>query len=1104
MNVFDQILNISYKKGMGITGITDEFFCALVSKLNKTRNILIVVNSLYEANKIYTSLTNYTDKVYLFPMDDFLTSEAIAMSPDLEITRLETLNNITNNNQGIIVTNLMGYLRYLPNQKQFKDSIISIEVGKEIAPKKLVENLISIGYKIESIVTKTGELGIRGYVLDVFPLGEENPVRIEFFGDEIDSIRFFDSNTQKSIKNVSSIKINPITEFLTTIEVEDQFKKQKYLPKYLNTTVNITSYIQEPIVIYKDYSQLKLSYQQIMEDCFSFNTTKDTNFKGKYMYDLEECLTKDYFYYLSVNNTSNKIQPGLLKDYHVRTINNFKENISVINDFLVNSIRNNKTVIICLPKNKISRVVKTLNCKIIETDENNIELNKINIIEKNLSEGFIIDNYVFLTAKELFIENRQNKKYQTKFKYASKIKDINNLEIGDYVVHNTYGIGVYNGIKVLTSNNISKDYIEVLYKGTDKLYIPVEKIEYLSKYVGKDGTIPKINRMNSIEWKKTKARISKRVSDMADKLLNLYAERESRKGFAFSPDSQFMEQFEADCPFTLTQDQQIAINQIKQDMELNRPMDRLLCGDVGFGKTEVAFRAVFKAILDSKQVLFLCPTTILSDQHYKNAQERFKNFPVNIELLNRFTSPKDVKRIKQGLLDGTVDLVFGTHRLLSNDIKTKDLGLLVIDEEQRFGVAHKEKIKEYKTNIDVLTLTATPIPRTLQMSMVGIRSLSLIETPPMDRYPIQTYVVEENQQLIKDAIYKELSRSGQIFILYNSVEKIEHKVAEITALVPDATIDFAHGQMNKTQLENKMMSFINKEFDVLVCTTIIETGIDIPNVNTLIILDADRFGLSQLYQIRGRVGRSNKFAYAYLMYHPSKILTETARKRLNVIKEFTELGSGFSIATRDLSIRGAGDILGSEQAGFIDTVGIELYIKMLNQEVQRKKGQKIDPDNDEENTTKPLLNVATHISDDYVADESLKIEIHKKINEIDSKETFCQIKNELEDRFGKISEDINIYMYEEWFEKQAAQMQIKKVHETKNYIEMIFPKNVIEKLDTEKLFLEAFKISNMFRFKSKESTISIILDTIKLEKHPIYYLTELLDYMINNLIKTID
>ena len=361
MNVFDQILNISYKKGMGITGITDEFFCALVSKLNKTRNILIVVNSLYEANKIYTSLTNYADKVYLFPMDDFLTSEAIAMSPDLEITRLETLNNITNNNQGIIVTNLMGYLRYLPNQKQFKDSIISIEVGKEIAPKKLVENLISIGYKIESIVTKTGELGIRGYVLDVFPLGEENPVRIEFFGDEIDSIRFFDSNTQKSIKNVSSIKINPITEFLTTIEVEDQFKKQKYLPKYLNTTVNITSYIQEPIVIYKDYSQLKLSYQQIMEDCFSFNTTKDTNFKGKYMYDLEECLTKDYFYYLSVNNTSNKIQPGLLKDYHVRTINNFKENISVINDFLVNSIRNNKTVIICLPKNKISRVVKTLN-----------------------------------------------------------------------------------------------------------------------------------------------------------------------------------------------------------------------------------------------------------------------------------------------------------------------------------------------------------------------------------------------------------------------------------------------------------------------------------------------------------------------------------------------------------------------------------------------------------------------------------------------------------------------------------------------------------------------------------------------------------------------
>ena len=565
-----------------------------------------------------------------------------------------------------------------------------------------------------------------------------------------------------------------------------------------------------------------------------------------------------------------------------------------------------------------------------------------------------------------------------------------------------------------------------------------------------------------------------------------------------------MEEFEKDCPFKLTTDQQIAVNQIKGDMEDDKPMDRLLCGDVGFGKTEVAFRAIFKAIVDSKQVLLLCPTTILSDQHYKNALKRFENFPVNIELLNRFTTEKETKRIKAGLLDGTIDLVIGTHRLLSRDIEVKNLGLLVIDEEQRFGVLHKERIKEYKTNIDVLTLTATPIPRTLQMSMVGIRSLSLIETPPVDRYPIQTYVVEENDQLIRDAIYKELSRNGQIFILFNSVEKIQLKVEKIKKLAPDAKVDFAHGQMNKTTLENKMINFVNKEFDILVCTTIIETGIDIPNVNTLIILDADRFGLSQLYQIRGRVGRSNKFAYAYLMYNPQKVLTETAVKRLNVIKEFTELGSGFSIATRDLSIRGAGDILGSEQAGFIDTVGIELYLKMLDNEVERRKGKLILEEDEIEDSNKQVINISTHIKDEYVLDEKLKIEIHKKINEIDSKKKLIKVKEEIEDRFGKIDDDMYIYMYSEWFEKQIKQINVKKVNQTKNYIELIFSKDLAKYLDMEELFIEAFRISTMFRFKSKESTISIILDTIKLDKHPIYYLTDLLDYILTNFNKGID
>ena len=550
--------------------------------------------------------------------------------------------------------------------------------------------------------------------------------------------------------------------------------------------------------------------------------------------------------------------------------------------------------------------------------------------------------------------------------------------------------------------------------------------------------------------------------------------------------------FEAVFPYELTPDQKRAIAQIKEDMEKPTPMDRLLCGDVGFGKTEVAFVAAFKAILDSKQVLFLCPTTILSNQHYENAMERFKDFPVSIGLLNRFTSPKEVKRIIEGISNGTIDLVFGTHRLLSDDIKPKNLGLLVIDEEQRFGVTHKEKIKRYKTNVDVLTLTATPIPRTLQMSLVGIRSLSLIETPPVNRYPVQTYVIEENNQILKDAIYKELSRDGQVFILYNKVESIEEEMYRIQNLVPDARIITAHGQMNKNALENRILDFINHEYDILVCTTIIETGIDIPNVNTLIIMDADRFGLSQLYQIRGRVGRSDKFAYAYLMYHPAKVLTESAVKRLNVIKEFTALGSGFSIATRDLSIRGAGDILGSEQAGFIDSVGIDLYLRLLNEEVARKKNIEL-PLEEEEIDSKPLLNVSTHIDDHYVSEDDLKIEIHRKINEIDSAEKLEDVKAELEDRFGRVNDDMLIYMYEEWFEKLAKRVGVKRVSQTKNSIELVFPEEVVSKFRVDELFMDSYEISHSFRFLSRGSNLVIILDIIKLEKHPIYYLVSLLD-----------
>ena len=1108
MKFFGEIINNNnIKKDMGLINMTDEFFCAYVNTIfHSKKSVLIVVDTLFEANKIYSSISNYNENALLFPMDDFLTSEALAISPDLMVKRLETINNIINNDNSIVITNLMGYLRFLPTKENYLDKIIKINVGSTYDPKELASMLTSIGYKRDTLVNKTGEFGVRGFVVDIFPIYEDNPIRIEFFDDEVESIRIFDADSQKSISAIDSVSIYPFSEFLCNKEVKDDHSnKQKYLQLYSNVS-NISSYLSNCIVIYKDYEQLKISYNNTLNEVVEYKNNNDSDFDLDYFFDFLSINEKFPVYYCSINNKVNYDYISYIEDFNVKTINGFNEDSNQINDFINSNIHNGKTIVICVKKYQIKSLYKFLNMKVFETTFDNIKIGTVNIIDCNISDGFIYKDITVLSSHELFNINNKNKKYHTRYKYASSISDINKLVVGDYVVHNIHGIGRYNGIKSLTLNDITKDYLEVLYQGTDKIYIPVEKIDLLYKYSGREGAIPKINKLGGTEWQKTKNRVKSKVSDMADKLLKLYAEREMKKGFSFSKDCDLSLDFEKAFPYELTVDQIKAISQIKEDMENSAPMDRLLCGDVGFGKTEVAFVAAFKAILDSKQVLFLCPTTILSNQHYENAIERFKNFPVNIALLNRFTTPKETNRIISGLKDGTIDFVIGTHRLLSDDICLKDLGLLIIDEEQRFGVVHKEKIKQYKTNVDVLTLTATPIPRTLQMSLVGIRSLSLITTPPVNRFPVQTYVIEENKQILKDAIYKELSRNGQVFILYNRVQSIDEYALRIKNLVPDAKVGVAHGQMSKNQLEGTLFDFIKHEYDILICTTIIETGIDIPNVNTLIIIDADRFGLSQLYQIRGRVGRSDKFAYAYLTYQPFKSLTETAIKRLNVIKEFTELGSGFSIATRDLSIRGAGDILGSEQAGFIDSVGIDLYLKMLNDEINNKNEIEIldDDKEDIDSDSKPLLNVATHISDEYVYEDDLKIEIHKKINSIDSLDKLNMIKSELEDRFGKLDEDVIIYMYEEWFEKLAKQVRLRNVHQNKNSIELVFSNDIVSKLDTEELFVDAFQITPMFRFVSKGSNMVIVLDIIKLDKHPVYYLVELLNKIYSNLNDSID
>jgi len=708
---------------------------------------------------------------------------------------------------------------------------------------------------------------------------------------------------------------------------------------------------------------------------------------------------------------------------------------------------------------------------------------------------------VVISSSDLFRTGEVKKKYKNKFKLGTKIGNVSNISRGDYIVHESHGIGIYDELCTIVKNGYQKDYIKLIYDGGDVLYIPVEKIDRISKFSGKEGISVRLDSLSSDKWKKKKARVRSRLEDIAANLMKVSAEREAMRGYAFSDDDENQVLFDSEFQFEETPDQLKAIQAIKYEMQKSKPMDMLLCGDVGYGKTEVAFRAIFKAVNDGKQVAYLCPTTILSNQQYKNAMSRFATFPVNIALLNRFVDKKKQQKVLEDLKAGKIDILFGTHRILSNDIVFKDLGLLVIDEEQRFGVTHKEKIKQYKSNIDVLTLSATPIPRTLQMSMSGIRSLALIETAPAQRLPIQTYVLGENNNVIKDALYKELSRNGQAFILYNHVDDIEKKMYDVNKLVPEAKMDFAHGQMTKTELEDKMQDFIDHKFDVLVCTTIIETGIDIPNVNTLIIMDADRFGLSQLYQIRGRIGRSDKIGYAYLMYDNHKMLNDIAVKRLNTIKEFTELGSGFKIAMRDLSIRGAGDILGSEQSGFIDTIGIELYLKMLKDAVDKLKGEYVEEEVDENLENRSLIEVDTHIDDSYIKDDDLKIEIHKMINEVNSIDKFNEVRAELEDRFGKVSFEMEIYMYEEWFEKLASKLEIKKVKQTKTMVDLELSETISQRVNGEELFMLSYEVSKRFKLSFKENKIHIILELVNLEKHFLLYLIELLQKLIEKLEK---
>jgi len=1065
MNIFSNIIKTYNENNIGLKGMNLGFFSLYLNKLLKETDngIIVVTPTIYEANKLYQNFSDTKD-VFLYETDDVLTSLATSKSPELKVEKLNILKESLNNNKKIIITDINGYLKKLPSINDFKNNIIKLKIGTDINLKNIVDNLYEIGYEKETLVTKPGEFGLRGFILDIFPLNEENPIRIEFFGDTIESIRYFEVESQKSLENIDEIEIYSISK-----------TSEKYSSLY--------EYLNNPLVIFKDYSQIKISYERIMNDIFELNIENP-------LYDINDIDEKKINYYFDLDDDTSLAKKVV--NLNIKNVERFNSNVEIINKYLEESLKFNKTVIICLSTINVNNFIEILNIPYLLTDIVNIKENNINIVKYDLKEGFILDNYIFISEYELYNKKKETKRRKFNFNFATRIKDLNKLEIGDYVVHDSHGIGVYNGIKTLSKNNMLQDYIEVLYADNDKLYIPASKIELISKYTGKEGYAPKINSLNSVAWEKTKQRVKEKIRYEASRLLKVQAERSLKKGFSFSKDSEMQTLFENEFIYELTQDQIKAINEIKKDMESDLPMDRILCGDVGYGKTEVAFRAAFKAINDSKQVLYLCPTTLLSKQQYESALERFKNYPVKIGLLNRFTSKKEEIKILKELEEGNIDFVIGTHRLLSDDIKPKDLGLLIIDEEQRFGVAHKEKLKEFKSNIDILTLTATPIPRTMQMAMVGLRNLSLIETPPKNRHAVLTYVLEENNKIIKDIIYKEMSREGQVFILYNKVETIERKVKELQLLVPDARIIYAHGKLPKNELEDIMNKFINKEYDCLVCTTIIETGIDIPNANSLIIYDASNFGLSQLYQIRGRVGRSERTAYAYLMYNKNKTLTETAIKRLKVIKEFTELGSGFNIAARDLSIRGAGDILGAEQAGFIDAVGIELYMKMLNNEIKILKGEKIE---EEKIKQTPLIEVNNHIDNNYVSEEELKLTIHKMINNITNIDSYNDVKKELEDRFGRLDNNMIIYMNEELFESYLRNLEGKILINNDLFIEIVFSKEISEKIDYEDLIVTSLNISKDIIFSYKDNKLHIKLKKYNKDKSYIITLNNLLEKM---------
>ncbi|QFT87127.1 Transcription-repair-coupling factor [Bacillus sp. THAF10] len=1094
-----------------VSGISNSARSMLISSIYEERKgpILLITHNLYHAQKVYDDLVGFLpeEDLYLYPVNDVLAAEIGIASPELKAQRIEALNHWATKKSGIIIAPIAGLKRILPTKAKWQQTLLTIEVEKTLELDNLAEKLVRLGYQRVGMVSTPGDFSIRGGIIDVYPITEEYAIRIELFDDEVESIRYFTVEDQRSQGNLDKVTIGPATEIILTNEeiamgkeklerelattlkkVKNEKVKQlltenisyeieqlnngqvfselyKYLSFFYHTPASLLDYLPEGgLVVLDEISRIHETAENLDKE--EAEWLVELLEEGKAVHDLtfshsfaEVIHSSDHpFLYLSlflrgVPHT----HPENLISMSSKSMQHFHGQMHLLKSEVERWRKANYAVVVLASNQermeKLESVFADYEMDIRKLSKGSAFAHgEVQIVEGDLHSGFELpmQKLAVITEEELFKKKAKKPKSRQKLTNAERIKNYTELNVGDYVVHINHGIGKYLGIETLDINGLHKDYIHIKYQGSDKLYVPVEQIDQVQKYVGSEGKEPKVYKLGGTDWKKVKTKVESSVQDIADDLIKLYAEREASVGYSFSPDGEMQREFEATFPYQETEDQLRSIHEIKLDMERTRPMDRLLCGDVGYGKTEVAIRAAFKAIADSKQVAILVPTTILAQQHYETIRERFQDYPINIGLMSRFRSRKQQNETIKGLGNGTVDIVVGTHRLLSKDIKYKDLGLLIIDEEQRFGVTHKEKIKQLKANIDVLTLTATPIPRTLHMSMLGVRDLSVIETPPENRFPVQTYVMEYNGNLVKEAIERELARGGQVYFLYNRVEDIERKADEISMLVPEARIAYAHGKMTENELESVMIEFLEGEADVLVSTTIIETGVDIPNVNTLIVFDADRMGLSQLYQLRGRVGRSNRVAYAYFTYRKDKVLTEVAEKRLQSIKEFTELGSGFKIAMRDLSIRGAGNLLGAQQHGFIDSVGFDMYSQMLKEAIEQRQGHKV---------TKPEHEITidveldAYIPESYIPDSKQKIDMYKRFRGLETEEDLKELKEEMKDRFGAYPKEVDYLFYVSSLRVHGRKEKVDTIKQGKQDVAIVISEEASNNIDGHKLFL---------------------------------------------------